>query len=125
MPGYCFEGTPTQTDFGGVGVYLSSDLKIYTIRKDLELKADHCEDLWVDIATNQPGKKITNVVIGIIYRHPNHHYEVFCEKLCNTINLLNATKTKYIIVGDLNIDLLKFNLATDVTNYVNSLYSVG
>ena len=125
MPGYRFEGTPTKTDFGGVGVYLSSDLKNYSIRKDLELEADHCEDIWVDVATDQPGKEITNVVIGIIYRHPNHHYDVFCEKLCNTINLLNATKTKYIIVGDINIDLQKFNLATDVTNYVNSLYSVG
>ena len=68
---------------------------------------------------------MSNVVIGIIYRHPNHQYDVFCEKLCNTLSILNASKTKYIIVGDLNIDLLKYNLATDVTDYVNSLYSVG
>ena len=66
----------------------------------MELEADHCEDIWVDVATDQPGKEITNVVIGVIYRHPNHHYEVFCEKLCsNTINLLNATKPSiYLLV---------------------------
>ena len=28
-------------------------------------------------------------------------------------------------MGDFNIDLIKFNLVTDVTNYVNSLHSLG
>ena len=115
---------------GGVGIYLSNNLKDYSIRSDLALGAKHCEDIWIDIPTKQACKKpntnkTTNIVIGVIYRHPNHHYDMFCEKLCNTINILNSTKTNYIIVGDLNIDLLKFNLATDVTNYINSLYSVG
>ena len=35
------------------------------------------------------------------------------------------TKSKYVIVGDINIDLLKFNLTANVTDYVNSIYSVG
>ena len=60
----------------------------------------------------------SNLVIGVIYRHPGHKYEVFCDKLCQTLESLSASKTNYIIVGVLNIDLMKFNLATDVTNYV-------
>ena len=65
------------------------------------------------------------MVIGAIYRHPGHKYDTFCDKLCRTLDSLNTAKTKYLIVGDMNIDLLKFKLATDVTNYVNCLYSIG
>ena len=39
--------------------------------------------------------------------------------------MLNKSKSNYIIVGDFNIDLLKYNLVTPVTDYVNSLHSMG
>ena len=100
----------------------------YSVRSDLALDAHHCEDIWVDIKVDHPDKgsnKSKNLVIGVIYRHPGHKYEFFCNKLCKTLNSLNASKTDYVIVGDINIDILKFNLATDVTDYINSLYSVG
>ena len=32
---------------------------------------------------------------------------------------------KYIIVGDLNIDLNKYNIASNVTHYLNALNSSG
>ena len=38
---------------------------------------------------------------------------------------MNKNKTDYIIVGDVNIDFLKYNLVTNVTNYANCLNSVG
>ena len=127
IKGYDFKRSDTSTDFGGVGIYLSDDLD-YSVRSDLALEARHCEDIWVDIKVDHPDKgsnKSKNLVIGVIYRHPGHKYEFFCNKLCKTLNLLNASKTDYVIVGDINIDILKFNLATDVTDYINSLYSVG
>ena len=34
-------------------------------------------------------------------------------------------KSKYVIVGDININLLKYNLVSDVTHYINALNSVG
>ena len=40
LAGYHFEGTPTKTDFGGVGVYLSNDLKTGSVRTDLKLGAN-------------------------------------------------------------------------------------
>ena len=45
--------------------------------------------------------------------------------LCDTLNTLNKTKTDYIIVGDININTLKYNIAQNVTDYVNALHSVG
>ena len=38
---------------------------------------------------------------------------------------MNLSKTKYVIVGDININVLKYNLVSNVTNYVNALNSVG
>ena len=70
-------------------------------------------------------KNREKLVIGTIYRHPSAQYSHFSEKLCKTIELLNRTKTKYLLVGDINIDILKYNLVSNVTNYINALNSVG
>ena len=53
IPGYEFERSDTKTDFGGVGIYLSNNLKDYSIRSDLALGAKNCEDIWIDIPSKQ------------------------------------------------------------------------
>ena len=126
IDGYDFKRSDTTTAFGGVGVYLSKDLD-YSVRNDLALGVNHCEDIWINIVMDQCGKKTgpKNFVIGLIYIHPNHKYDFFCNKLCNTLDILNKSKTDYVRVGDINVDIMKFNLASNITDYVNSLYSVG
>ena len=91
---------------------------------------DRVEDLWIEFEIDKTcqssaSSKPVKYVIGNIYRHPGSQYKLFCERLCKSLEILNETKTKYILVGDYNIDLLKYNLATDVTNYTNSLNSTG
>ena len=39
--------------------------------------------------------------------------------------MLNQKKIKYYIIGDINIDILKYNLASNVTNYLNAIHSTG
>ena len=65
------------------------------------------------------------IILGIIYRHPGSKYDYFSEKLCNQLLKLNEKKTKYVIVGDFNIDLNKYNIASNVTGYLNAIHSVG
>ena len=60
-----------------------------------------------------------------IDRHPGRKYEDFCEKLCNQLLLLGEKKCKYVVVGDFNIDLNKYNIASNVTNYLNAINSSG
>ena len=131
IEGYCFEQKNSHTSCGGVGLFISDKIE-YIVRKDLDLDLPDCEDVWIEIksdSTSYSGSdsknKLEKLVIGSIYRHPGSQYKSFCERLCSVIEGLNQTKTKYILVGDTNIDYLKFNLATNVTNYVNSLNSVG
>ena len=120
LEGYSFENVNSSTEAGGVGIYLSNLIN-YTVRSDLSLEARNCEDLWVNVVL----KDGSNLVIGVVYRHPGHKYVSFCDKLCKNLNLLNLEKTKYLIVGDFNINLLKYNVAGNVTDYVNALNSVG
>ena len=39
--------------------------------------------------------------------------------------MLNQRKLKYLIVGDFNVNLMKYNLATDITNYFDDIHSTG
>ena len=126
---YLFEYVDPEKEVGGVGAYISNNL-VCSVRRDLNLGAKHCEDLWISVDQNKnvPSNSKDykpNFVVGIIYRHPDHKYEKFCECLCDTLNTLNKTKTDYIIVGDININTLKYNIAQNVTDYVNALHSVG
>ena len=41
------------------------------------------------------------------------------------MTVLNKSKTNFIIVGDMNINLMKFNIVTNVTDYVNTITSSG
>ena len=62
--------------------------------------------MWIEAELS----KTENMVIGVIYRHPSNKKEErvnFEDKLINTIKSLNNNKMKYIIGGDINIDLLK------------------
>ena len=123
------EREDSPTEIGGVGFYVSENIQ-YSRRDDLSLKMDRVEDLWVEIeipksSTANTKSSTEKYVIGNIYRHPGSQYKYFCERLCNTLEILHKSKTKYILVGDYNISALKYNLCTDVTNYINSLNSVG
>ena len=65
------------------------------------------------------------MVIGVIYRHLGNNYETFQEKLSQTIYKLNHENTNFMILGDVNINLNKYNLATDITNYLSTIQAAG
>ena len=71
-----------------------------------------------------PGKSI-DLVIGTIYRHLGANFHTFLEELCSTLGQLADDKREYIICGDINIDLLQYQLKAPITNYVNFIYLEG
>ena len=119
---YNFEHVNSTADAGGVGIYLSKMID-YTVCQDLSLDFNACEDLWLNIKVS----KTQNLIIGVIYRRQFSlkNYDPFCEKLCNQLDFLNQNKVNYIIVGDFNIDLLKYNVVNNVTNYMDAISSTG
>ena len=64
-----------------------------------------------------------SLTIGVIYHGQN--WTKFYEKLGELLISLNSKKEKYLIVGDFNLDLMKYNLATTSTNCLNAIHSTG
>ena len=83
------------------------------------LNVNACEDIWIEITL--PNNK--KVIIGTIYRHPNHKINSFLNELEKTMDKLNRNECTYYICGDINIDLKKNS--SEILNYKNTLYSYG
>ena len=49
IPGYAFVNTNSKTQAGGVGLYLSNDLK-FSRRSDLDISDDGIESCWIELA---------------------------------------------------------------------------
>ena len=127
IKGYEFEHCPTPTDKGGAGIFVADYLD-FDIRNDLYLNMERIEDIWIQLKQNKDKKDnpdCEQLVIGVIYRHPGSQYKEFENRLCDTISLLNRNQTKFVIVGDVNINYMKMNVVTDITNYFNNLQGAG
>ena len=128
IEGYNFEYVNSSTSCGGVGIFISN-LFTYNVRPDLSLNLNDCEDIWIELKSSID-KTVTsnnheNVIIGVVYRHPNRKYDLFSDKFSAALDKLNKTKHNYFICGDFNIDLMKYNIANNVTNYLNNIDLVG
>ena len=77
------------------------------MRNDLLLEANKCEDLWIEIESEQANKSL---IVAVIYRHPNKSILSFQNKLFDTLIKLENQQITYIISGDININL---NLKSD------------
>ena len=78
------------------------------------------ESCWAEIITsnNQP-----NIIIGCIYRHPSANMPGFTEELKTIIKSLSNRKQHVYIIGDVNINFLRYNEHANTEDYLNMLYS--
>ena len=124
LPGFNFENVNSPTAAGGVGIFISDHIE-YVLRDDLRLNITGCEDIWIEVKLSTRSSHVKKIVVGSIYRHPGSQYNNFQESLDKTLTLLSRNDTKTVIVGDINIDLMKFNTTSKVTDYVHSILSQG
>jgi len=62
----------------------------------------------------------SNLLCGIIYRHPNGDLERFIEYVSSTTHRINRENKTCIIMGDFNIDLLKFESHSATDGFLNT-----
>lgn len=74
IPNYAFINTNSKTASGGVGIYISKEIK-FTVRHDLACSNASFESCWIEIIC----QKQKNTIIGCIYRHPSSDCAEFCE----------------------------------------------
>ena len=120
LQNYTFIHKPSSTRADGVGVYIQI-CSNYSVCHDICMPSSNCESLWVKIETNS-GKFI---YLGVIYRHPNQHFDDFKKDLNGVLTNFNLNNNEYIITGDLNIDLLESTSDNKVGRYDQNLESLG
>ena len=118
LTGYEFLHQPSTTNAGGVAFYIKNNLN-FKIRNDLKASHREFEALWIEI--DNLGQ--SNMICGIIYRHPNGNLEHFLKYLDSTIDKIHREKKLCLIMGDFNIDLLKITSHTVSDEFLSSLGS--
>ena len=58
----------------------------------------------------------SNIICGVIYRHPSSNLANFMDYINSTIESINQENKFCLFMGDFNIDLLKIDIHTDSQN---------
>ena len=122
LANYVIEQTPTESNAGGALLYINRKHS-YKIRKDLKLYKPHkIESVFVEVIMP---KRTNNIIVGCIYRHPDNNIDEFnTNYLRPLLQKLSKESSKNIfLLGDFNIDLLKFNSCSSVRNFLDELSS--
>lgn len=100
IPGYSFEYVLTPLSAGGVAIYVKDHFNYRVLEKTSNVSY---QAMWIEIQFS----KRKNVICGIIYRQHNSP-EKFQEYFDSTVEKYSAFDKPIYIMGDFNINLLKF-----------------
>ena len=76
---------------------------------------DCIESLFVEVGNNQ--------LVGVVYRRPNSNPREFLNVFQNLLEKIILEKKRCYIMGDINIDLLKWDSSTVVSDLVATCHS--
>ena len=117
-----FVFNPITTSHGGAGLYIKESL-VYVERKDLQFNSTgNHESVFIELII--PNKK--NMIIGCIYRHPSSSISIeqFSSEIIDSmLDKITSENKTCILLGDLNIDLLKSDDREDINMFYNNLSS--
>ena len=114
IKGYTFEHTLTDVSCGGSLLYIKDTLK-YICRKGLQIyKPAELESNFIELLSSSG----ENIIVGCIYRYPSmHSSEFYSIYLSDLLEKLSHENKKIILMGDFNIDLLKYDTHGDSSDF--------
>ena len=111
---------------GGVALYINEQLN-FDVREDLSFFLPHIyESLFIELRNNKSHKH--PLVIGVIYRPntpPLANLDTFTDTFNNIVDKINSEHKQMLILGDLNIDLLKFESHPKTNSFIEDIFSLG
>lgn len=127
LPGYhALEFTvrnDSNSSKGGIGIYIN-DSYTYKIRKDLSIFMPNIfESIFLEVTV---AKK--HIIIGTVYRpntFPKADLDIFMHTMHELQNLLTGENKDIYIIGDMNINLLKFSDHIKTGEYLEDTFSQG
>ena len=120
LSGYSFEHTPTEANCWGALLYIGNNIN-YIVQDDLCIyRSKEKESTFTEII-NSNGK---NTIVGCVYQHlcmnPTEFINIYLSELLQKFSKEDKTIT---LMGDFNIDLLKYDHNTDSASFLDSLYT--
>ena len=120
MPNYSIEYTLTQNHAAGTLLYISNNIA-YKPRKVLNIYKTHeFESTFIEITT----PKKSNMILGVVYQHLTMDLNKFNNNYVNKLldNITRENKATFLL-GDLNIELLKYESHASTNEFLDSLSS--
>ncbi len=109
---------------GGVALFIKDNIA-FKIRDDLSVFIPHVfESLFVEVMPLH-GK---SSIVGIIYRPntaPRADIDIFITTLFGLMDQINNEYKKVVIMGDMNIDMLKYGTHDATDSYIDGIFSRG
>ena len=120
VPGYCFiSNHRSGKTGGGVGLYLQDHLQ-YKLLQDCTISnPDVIESMFVEIP-NPHGK---NIIVGTVYRPPNQNLDSFMHEFNKILSTISKDNKQCYLMGDFNLDLLRYDQHSATQEFVDSLFS--
>ena len=101
---YSFEFTPTETCACGTLLYIANHLS-YKCRNDISIyKENELESTFIEIVN----PKKTNIIVGVICRHPSKDLTVFnCNYLNKLLENISKERKFIFLLGDFNVESIE------------------
>ena len=115
--GYKFFHTNSKTAAGGTAIYAKRSL-IPVPRKDIVFNMDMVESCWTEFKSSN---KKNTIIKGCVYKHPDADVSEFTKQLDNIMKSLNEKGHQVFIMGDINIDFLKYNIHNPTEEYLDMI----
>ena len=113
---------------GGVAVFINEKLNFSRLSFEGEFVPRIYESIWIKINLGRAG----SVIIGNVYRpgsnnlaNTNSALDLHNKIICNIKNNPLHKKCPIFLVGDFNLDLIKYSQCEVVSNYANNMSSFG
>ena len=125
----CFKLRSSFTQGGGVGIYVKNLLP-FKVLPNLSVFIDKVvETIFVEISLPKNKK----IIVGSVYRPNSKHtslseknqFSIFLETLNNLLAEITESGKEIFILGDFNLDTLKYNINDFVTEYIDNIFSYG
>ena len=107
---------------GGIAIYVKENIS-FIERPDLSIPVNqqHLYDcLFIEIIVPE----LKNIIIGIVYRSPKQNSTPeFTNCVNDLLEQISSENKEVILLGDTNIDLLKYNSSRHVSQYMEMIFS--
>ena len=125
IPGYEFyHRDRTTKKGGGVGIFVSQRISAgVQILDQIQFHDEKFENLVMTLPNAIASKDANHkkdLIIAAIYRPPNYQSnEMFESELEKTLRIADKNKNKLVLIGDFNLDLLKYETHFPTANYMD------